>query len=581
MRFYTIPNHLVWTFISILLASVAGAQGSTRVVSRSSEGEPANTYCFERPRVSDDGRYVIYSTYADNLVPGDVGGWSDVFRTDMTTGRTERVSVSASGVEGDQPSYESWLSSDGRYVLMQSYASNIIPGLNNTTQVVIWKDVVTGAVELESMTSSGNAPNADSSGASMSQDMRYVVFASEASDIVPGDVNMASDVFLRDRTLGTTIRISNSPGQVVDTASNDPGISRDGRFVVFASRASDLVPGDTNGVADVFLYEIATGLVSQVSRPSLTTQGNAESFAPSISADGRYIAFRTFANNFIATDSNDEDDILVLDRQTGIFELASVSAAGVQNNALIYNAEISADGRYVVFNTPASNLVSGDANANPNTFLRDRVLGTTECIDVGPDGLPVGFGGDNFGGLSANGRFVAFRCLDASITVNPATSPSGMVLLRDRVGCESTIATYCTAPPTSHGCLPSIAGSGTPSATAGAGFTISVSGVEGQSPGICFYGISGPSAIPFGGGASVLCVKSPLQRTPVQNSGGTVGLCDGHFAIDWNAFIAGQAGVLGGLFVGGETVWAQQWFRDALAPGGANLSDAIWFTVCR
>lgn len=560
------------------VVSDAQAQGSTRVVSRSAEGVPANTYCFDSPLVSDDGRYVVYSTYADNLVPNDIGGWSDVFRTDMSTGATVRVSVSALGVEGDQPSYESWISADGRYILMNTYASNLVPGVSSTVQTVVLKDMQTGIVELISKTPSGTAPDADSGSASMSSDLRYVAFVSEGTDLDPLDVNQAADVFLYDRQLGMTTRITQSTAFQAESGGAE--ISRDGRFVVFSSRAPDLVAGDTNGYPDVFLYEVATGSLALISRPSPSIQANQESYGPSLSADGRWVAFRSQANNFVAGDLNNQDDVVVLDRQTGSFQLASLSSTGEQNNLLLYFARISANGRYVVLNTPASNLVPLDLNTNANTFVRDLVLATTECVDVGPNGLPVAYGGDNNGGISADGRFVAFRCLDANITPNPWTSPSGMVLLRDRQACQATIAIYCTAGITTHGCSPSIAASGLPSATAGSGFTISVSGVDGQVAGICFYGTRGPAALPFAGGSSVLCVQAPLQRTPVQFSGGTVVACDGQFALDWNAYIAAHPGALGNPFRGGETVWAQHWFRDALAPGGANLSNALWFSVC-
>jgi hypothetical protein len=153
------------------------------------------------------------------------------------------------------------------------------------------------------------------------------------------------------------------------------------------------------------------------------------------------------------------------------------------------------------------------------------------------------------------------------------------VFLFDRLGCSSTVATYCVAGTTSHGCVPSISGAGTPSASAGSGFLIEVSSLEGQREGLVFYGISGPALTPFGGGSSFLCVNHPQQRTGALSSGGTAGSCDGHLAVDWNHFIAVHGGV-GVPFFGTETVWAQAWFRDPGASGGTNLSNALWFTVC-
>jgi hypothetical protein len=146
--------------------------------------------------------------------------------------------------------------------------------------------------------------------------------------------------------------------------------------------------------------------------------------------------------------------------------------------------------------------------------------------------------------------------------------------------CGST-TTYCTAGTSTNGCVPSIVGSGTPSATAGSGFTISVGGAEGQKQGLLFYGVSGSQANPWSGtSTSFLCVKSPTQRTPAQNSGGTAGACDGVLALDWNLYIANNPTALGQPFAGGETVWAQGWYRDPPAPKTTNLSNGLEFNVC-
>jgi hypothetical protein len=143
-------------------------------------------------------------------------------------------------------------------------------------------------------------------------------------------------------------------------------------------------------------------------------------------------------------------------------------------------------------------------------------------------------------------------------------------------------ATFCTAGTTSHLCVPSIGGSGTPSATAPSGFTVTISSVEGLKSGLLFYGMSNANWSPTpwaNGSTSLLCVKAPTQRTPIQNSGGTFAACDGVLAIDWNTFVATHPGALGTPFIGGETIWAQGWFRDPLAPRGSNLSDGLVFVA--
>jgi hypothetical protein len=148
-------------------------------------------------------------------------------------------------------------------------------------------------------------------------------------------------------------------------------------------------------------------------------------------------------------------------------------------------------------------------------------------------------------------------------------------------GCPDTSSgvVYCTAGTTTNGCVPAISGTGSASASAGSGFTLSIADLEGQKSGLLFYGVTGAKAAPWGAGTSYLCVEAPLKRMSTQSSGGTVGACDGVFFEDWNAYIAAHPTALGQPFVGGETVWAQGWFRDPPAPKGTNLSDALVFQV--
>jgi hypothetical protein len=150
-------------------------------------------------------------------------------------------------------------------------------------------------------------------------------------------------------------------------------------------------------------------------------------------------------------------------------------------------------------------------------------------------------------------------------------------------GCSGNVASYCTAGTTSSGCNATISGSGTPSATATSGFDIDIDNVEGQKQGIIFYGINntGFNPTPWGvGGTSYLCVKAPLQRTGVQNSGGTTGACDGSLSLDWNAYRANNATALGNPFSAGQSVYAQGWFRDPPSPKTTSLSDGLSFVTC-
>jgi hypothetical protein len=165
------------------------------------------------------------------------------------------------------------------------------------------------------------------------------------------------------------------------------------------------------------------------------------------------------------------------------------------------------------------------------------------------------------------------------LNVSPAFGTPDALIRIDLDPCTPVV--YCTPGTTTNGCVPSISGTGTPSGTAGSGFTIAVAGVEGQKSGLIFYGINGPNSIAWSGtSTSFLCVKTPTQRTPAQASGGTAGACDGALAIDWNAYVATNPGALGTPFAGGETVWSQAWFRDPPASKTTNLSAGLRFQIC-
>jgi hypothetical protein len=178
--------------------------------------------------------------------------------------------------------------------------------------------------------------------------------------------------------------------------------------------------------------------------------------------------------------------------------------------------------------------------------------------------------------ISADGRSVLFSSHGNEV---PGDSNGNLDLfVRELQGCSATIACYCSAGTTTSGCVPSISGSGTPSASAGSGFTIAVDSVEGHKNGMFLYGLNGPQSSPWG--ASFLCVQPPLQRMGLMPAGGAIGSCDGQLSIDWNQYIATHPAALGSPFQSGEVVWIQALFRDPAAPGGSNLSNGLWFSVC-
>jgi hypothetical protein len=165
------------------------------------------------------------------------------------------------------------------------------------------------------------------------------------------------------------------------------------------------------------------------------------------------------------------------------------------------------------------------------------------------------------------------------VNVSGITFPNDFMLDDISLTPSSSTTTYCTPGTTSNGCVPSIAGLGTPDIGSTSGFEITATNIEGQRAGLCFYGINGRIAGPWFGGTSFLCVKAPTQRMTAQNSGGTAGQCNGVLAEDWLAYLASHPSALGHPFQAGQVVNAQVWFRDPQAPGTTNLSGGLEFTL--
>ena len=385
--------------------------------------------------VSADGRYVAFYTTASNLVPGDTNGTFDVFVRDRLTGTVDRVSIASDGTQGNGDSVWPAISADGRYVAFHSHASNLVPGDTNQTWDVFVHDRVTGATERVSVASGGVEVFGISLSPAISADGRYVAFHSGAPNLVPDDpIEGSYDVLVHDRVTGTTERISVGIGGVPpDADSYHPAISSDGRYVAFYSFASNLVAGaDANGAntSDVYVRDRMTGTTERVSVASDGTQGNKESLWPSISADGRYVVFYSNASNLVPWDTNGSYDVFLRDRVTGTTERTSVASDGAEGNKSSSWPAISADGRYVAFQSVATNLVPGDSNAKDDVFVRDRETGTTDRVSIGADGTPGNFYSD-YPFMNADGRYVAFWS-GASNLIPADTNGVYDIFLRDR-----------------------------------------------------------------------------------------------------------------------------------------------------
>jgi murein DD-endopeptidase MepM/ murein hydrolase activator NlpD len=422
--------------------AAAQAGGVTTRVSVSSDGTQGDSASWYSS-ISADGRYVAFASDATNLVPGDTNSVGDVFVHDRQTGQTSRVSVSSDGTQqsDDWRDFPS-ISADGRYIAFASDASNLTP-------VDIWyaPDVFVHDRQLRqtarvSVASDGTG-GGPSTSPSISANGQHVAFGSWAGDLVPNDTNGERDIFVHDRQLGKTTRISissdgiqgnNSSGE--DSDSRRVSSSADGRYVAFSSSASNLVHGDTNGYPDIFVHDRQTGETARVSVASDGTQGNGWPGQPSISADGRYVAFSSSANNLVPGDKNDRQDVFVHDRQTGQTMRVSVSSDGKEGNGASEEPAISADGRYVAFMSAARNLVPGDSNGTWDVFVHDRQTGQTTRVSVAGDGAQANRYSSE-PSISADGRYVAF-CSEASNLVPGDTNDAGDVFVHDRGGGGST-----------------------------------------------------------------------------------------------------------------------------------------------
>lgn len=335
--------------------------------------------------LSSDGRFVAFD-YNFALVPEDTNGQDDVFVYDLQTGVIERVSVADNGQQGNGESggfNPLSISANGDFVAFSSWASNLVPGDTNQASDVFVYDRQSDRIERVSVPDAtfpelGDEANEDSFAFSLSADGRFVAFLSDASNLVPGDTNHATDIFVYDRQNDTTERVSVPDRSVPELGheanewSGFPSLSADGRFVAFASHASNLVPGDTNGAADIFVYDRQNGAIERVSVPddSLTELGqeaNASSESPSLSADGRFVAFASRASNLTPGDTNQAEDIFVYDRQADAIEQVTTASGGAGTE--FWGLAISGDGRLVAFDSNDPSLVEADYNHDRDVFV--------------------------------------------------------------------------------------------------------------------------------------------------------------------------------------------------------------------
>jgi uncharacterized repeat protein (TIGR01451 family) len=367
--------------------------------------------------ISADARYVLFQSSASNLVVWDTNGQNDVFVRDTVAYTTTRVSVDSSWIEGNGFSYPNTITPDWRYVLFSSTASNLVPGDTNALDDIFIKDTLTNTTSIVSVNSSWNQSNDGSSSVGITPDWRYVLFSSTASNLVPGDVNGQYDVFVRDTINWTTNIVSVDDGWNIGNSESEWwAIYWSWRYVLFTSLSDNLVSWDVNGQSDVFIRDTINWTTNIMSVDSSWNIGDNYSFWPIITPDGRYILFYSDATNLVTGDTNGQGDIFIRDIVASTTLRVNIDSMWMESNSRSYPTTITPDWRYALFQSYATNLVTGDTNGQGDVFVRDTVSNTTTRISV--DGAWIeGNNISNPAWITPDGKYILFYSSASNLVV--------------------------------------------------------------------------------------------------------------------------------------------------------------------
>lgn len=560
-----------------VVATTAAGQAVNYPVSVDSAGNFGNDFSYFS-QISDDGRYVVFQSQSSNLAPGDSNGRYDVFRHDIATGTTELVSLRINGLgSANGLGLSPDVSGDGRFVVYGTDAANAVTGDTNGTWDVFVRDMQLGVTERISVTSTGAQANQRSDPGRITPDGRFVVFESDA-DLVPSDTNGQKDAYRLDRQTGQLSLVSVTAAGVQGTGwSYHPDVSDDGQRIVFTSGNDNFVAGDTNGSLDIFLKDMTTGSLTRVNTTATGAQSTSSSCTwPYISGDGSTVAFSSTASNLVAGDTNGDWDIFAKNVATGAIERLSVQPSGAQaNDGTRTPLSLSTDGNQIIFASLATNLVAGDTNASQDAFIRNRSAGTTERVNLSLSGGELN--DDSWvPAMSGDARFVTYTS-EATNIVTGNTLNERQIFAIDRFGSTGIGTNFCTPNPNSTGVPSQISAMG--SVQLGVNdVVLMASDLPINSFG--FFLVSRLQGfVPNPGGSNGnLCLTGPIGRYvgpgEIQNSGpgGEYSL-----AIDLTAIPQPNGFVSA---ISGETWNFQSWHRDLV--GGAaqsNFTDGLELTL--
>jgi Tol biopolymer transport system component len=419
---------------SAVLASAAG-QGIVERVSIATDGTEGNLYSFEAA-ATPNGKIVVFGSYASNLVTGDTNGASDIFLRDRKAGTTTRLSVDADGNEGNGSSYDPCISANGRWVLFYSNASNLVPGDENNRDDVFLLDRKTGELRMVSLAEDGTPGDGYSYiyGSSLSANGRYAAIYSQASTLVEGDDNGQYDVFFLDlKTGAVTLLSAAGDGTPGDDDSDDPSMSPNGRYVVFYSASTNLLPGLNNGESQIYEWDRKHGVLYHASPADGGGPAGNSCYDPVVSQNGDRVVFYSYATDLVPdADTNGDADEFLYDFRTGTMTRLSEDADGATLAGSAYEASISQSGNLVVFYTSQA-LLPEDDNGAYSAYAYDVKSGTLRLLSKNADGVTGDADAYVFAtSLTPSGRWMALSDLSSNLVADDTNGQYDVFLVDPR-----------------------------------------------------------------------------------------------------------------------------------------------------